>query len=227
MMFVGKQRPKGLEFPTCEPCNHGTSHADLVASLLGRTFPDPDSQQGQNDVKKLLSAVSNNIPGLLEEMYVGKAGQKIARRNIPKMPDGAAVLRADGSLVARHMRIFAAKMGYALHYQAFGKPVPPEGAVQPLWFSNTQAARGELPMSAIELLPKKQTLRQGTKEVGDQFEYSWRVTDEGRHGVFYCVFRSSFAVFAVTALDRSELLEGNADRFPLVIPGDFRRLRPT
>jgi hypothetical protein len=98
MMFLGKQRPKGLEFPTCNPCNHGTSHADLVASLLGRTFPDPQSQQGQNDVKKLLSAVSNNIPGLLQEMYVGKAGQKIARRSIPKMPVGAAVLRANGPL---------------------------------------------------------------------------------------------------------------------------------
>jgi hypothetical protein len=223
MMFLGKQRPKGLEFPTCAECNNGTSHADLVASLLGRTFPEPPSEQGQNDLAKLLRAVSNNVPGLLQEMYVGTGGQKIARRNIPKMPAGTGVLRADGPLVSGHMTVFAAKLGYALHFQAFGKPVPSGGGVQPLWVSNAQAARDELPTSVIELLPPAQTLRQGKKEVSDQFEYSWLATEDRRHSVFSGVFRSSFAVFAISALDRSEFLEKNADRFPIISPGDLRR----
>ena len=225
MMFLGKARPKGLEFPTCAPCNHGTSHSDLVASLLGRTFPDLQNEQGERELKKLLAAVGNNIHGLLQEMQIGTGGQKIARRSNGDVPDDAGFLRANGPLVTNHMRIFAAKMGYALHYEAFGKPVPPEGGVQPMWFSNAQAARGELPMSLIELLPPQKTLRQGKKEVSDQFNYSWRVTEEARHGVFYCVFRSSFAILAITALDRAEFLEKNADKFPLIIPGDLRQLR--
>ena len=42
MMFAGKQRPPGLEFAACKGCNHGSSHADLVASLMSRfTFGTP------------------------------------------------------------------------------------------------------------------------------------------------------------------------------------------
>ena len=223
MMFLGKLRPKGLEFPTCAQCNHGTKHADLVASLLSRTYPDPASDQGRDDLKKVLQAVGNNIPGLLEEMLVGKAGQKIARRHIPDMPAGAAVLRANGPLVTRYMTIFAAKFGFAMHYEAYGERVPDAGGVQPRWFSNTNAARGELPMEIIELLPPRQTLRQGRKEVSDQFEYSGQVVEDGRHALAYAVFRSSFAIFAATAVDQSELLAKYAGKIPVFRPGDFRR----
>jgi hypothetical protein len=44
--------------------------------------------------------------------------------------------------------------------------------------------------------------------------------------VFYAVFRQSFAVAAVTALDRSEFLIKHADKYPVIVPGDFRRLKP-
>src|SRR5436305_316041 len=71
IMFRGKIRPGGLEFPACRNCNLGTRHSDLVASMMGRLFPDDMSEIGKNDVRKLLSAVSNNIPGLLEEMQIG------------------------------------------------------------------------------------------------------------------------------------------------------------
>jgi hypothetical protein len=85
------------------------------------------------------------------------------------------------------------------------------------------AFRGELPMQIINLLPPAQTLRQGRKEVSDQFTYSFRSTEEERHSVFYAVFRQSFAVAAVTALDRSEFLMKNADKYPVTVPGDFRQ----
>jgi hypothetical protein len=223
MMFLGKQRPKGLEFPTCRECNEGTSHADLVASLLSRTFARLPSDQHQTDLVKLLNAVGNNIPGLLQEMYVGPGGQKIARRSIPKMPAGTRVLRVSGPLVSSHMATFAAKFGFALHFEAIGKPVPMGGGVQALWFSNVQAFREELPSSIIKMLPSRRTLKQGKKQVSDQFEYSFLTTEEGSHSVSYGVFGSSFAVLAASALDRSEFIEQNADRFPVIKPGDLRR----
>src|SRR5690242_7379281 len=70
MMFWGKLRPKGLEFPCCKPCNNGTGHSDLVASSLGRISPGPHTEVQGNEVQKLLASVGNNVPGLLEEMYV-------------------------------------------------------------------------------------------------------------------------------------------------------------
>ncbi len=223
IMFRGKQRPKGLEFPSCAPCNHGTSHADLVASFIGRFDPDAGDEQGQKDFLKVLEAIKNNIPGLLDEMKMGRAGQKLAQRNIEPLPPGAELMRVSGPLVTTHMKTFAAKLGFALHYETFGEPVPATGAVQPMWFTNVQAANGELPMDLIKLLPPMQTLRQGRKEVGEQFQYSCLVTTEGHHSVFYGTFRSACAVAAVTALDRSEFLDRAPVKFPLVLPSDFRR----
>jgi hypothetical protein len=65
-------------------------------------------------------------------------------------------------------------------------------------------------------------LEQGKREVSEQFKYSWGLTEEGRHSFFFAVFRSSFAIAAVTALDRSEFLERHADKYPITIPGAFR-----
>src|SRR5262245_38659802 len=70
MMFVLKQRPKGLEFPSCGKCNNGTGLSDLVASFLGRLFSHPSSEDEAEEIKKLFSAVQNNVPGLLEEMHI-------------------------------------------------------------------------------------------------------------------------------------------------------------
>ena len=78
-------------------------------------------------------------------------------------------------------------------------------------------------MELINLLPTPLTLQQGKKDVRGQFSYSFLATEEQRHSVFYAVFRQSFAVASVTALDRSEFLMKNADRYPVTIPGDFRR----
>jgi hypothetical protein len=221
MMFDRRQRPKGLEFPTCERCNQGTRLTDLVASLLGRVYPDSNDDPQKKDLVKLLSAVSNNVPGLLEEMMVNEHGQYQAREDIPKMPAGAAALRANGPILVHHMRIFGAKLGLALHFEAHGSFVPNEGGVQPMYFTNVSAAKGELPMEIINLLPPPKTLRQGQKEVSGQFSYSFLLTEERRHSVFYAVFRQSFAIAAVTALDRSEFLMKNADKYPVIVPGDF------
>lgn len=222
-MFDGRQRPKGLEFPACRECNNGTSHSDQVASLMGRVYPDAAHQQGRDDIKRLLSGVGKNVPGLLREMQMGRAAQKFALRDIPSMPAGSGVLRANGPILSKHMHAFGAKLGFAFHFEAHKSPVPTDGGVQTMYFTNVSVAKGELPIDLINLLPAPRTLRQGQREVSSQFQYSWRLTEEGRHSFFYAVFRSAFAVAAVTALDRSEFLQQNADKFPVTVPGDFRR----
>jgi hypothetical protein len=218
-MFDDNQRPKGLEFPACRDCNNGTRLSDTAASLLARAYPDA---KRPNDLERLLRGVRNNIPGLLEEMHVGDAGD----RDIPSMPAGASVLRVNGSILRKHIDVFGAKLGLALHFEAHRSPVPPAGGVQTMFFTNASALRGELPNELIQLMPAPRTLKQGKREVGDQFKYSWALTEEKRHSAFYATFRQSFAIAAVTALDRSEFLERNADKHPITIPGYFKSKPP-
>ena len=94
-------------------CNNGTSQSDQVASLLGRVFPDAGTEQQRYEIKKLLRGVSNNVPGLLEEMQIGHIGQKSAQRDIPSMPPGGGVLRANGPILAKHMH--KSTIGFVRH----------------------------------------------------------------------------------------------------------------
>lgn len=94
-----------------------------------------------------------------------------------------------------------------------------------MWFTNLQAAEGKIPKELFDLLPTPSTLtlQQGTKSVARQFKYSY-ATGERSHMLFFATFNDSFAVDGVTALDRTLLLEGHQDRFPIFVPGDFGRV---
>jgi hypothetical protein len=50
IMFRGRQRPKGLEFPSCLACNNGTSHSDLVASLLDEPRTLRQGKRGRSGI---------------------------------------------------------------------------------------------------------------------------------------------------------------------------------
>jgi hypothetical protein len=206
MMFRGRQRPNGLVFPSCKQCNSKTRQSDQVALLVGRFYPDPATDVDKADVKKLLQAVANNVPALLQEMYLRDAEQEVRLEGI-SMPSGAGVLRADGPILSSYMLTFAAKLGLALHFELHQEPVPISGGVHPFWFSNVQAAKGEIPEELLATLPALRTMTQGKKHVADQFQYSWATTEEREDTLLYAVFRQSFAVAAITAKDRTWLLD--------------------
>ena len=125
-IFEGRQRPKGLEFPACAACNNGTGHADLVAAMLARVWPDAGTDVQRKDVLKIFRAIANNIPALLHEMDVGRASEKLARKR-HNLSEDVHPLRADGPLLTRHILTFAAKLGFALHYDAKARPFLPLG----------------------------------------------------------------------------------------------------
>ena len=84
VIFRRKDRPKGLEFPSCKQCNNGTSHSDLVAATLGRAYPpDPNDHQGH---PQPLRGHPNNIPDLLLEMQVSpiRQSQTLRRMGWPR-----------------------------------------------------------------------------------------------------------------------------------------------
>jgi hypothetical protein len=51
-MFRLRQRPKGMEYPACRRCNNGTGVSDLIASLLGRTYPGSIGDLEKAELKK-------------------------------------------------------------------------------------------------------------------------------------------------------------------------------
>jgi len=162
-VFEGRQRPKGLEFPACQQCNNGTRLSDLVAAMLSRAWPNPTTYVQTGDAKRLFNAVANNLPDVLWEMDIGRAGEKLARKR-NNIPADAHPLRMDGPLLTAHLETFAAKMGFALHYELRGAPVPALGGIKPMWFSNLQALNGQIPDILFQMLPSPSTKVQKTSE---------------------------------------------------------------
>ena len=50
-----------------------------------------------------------------------------------------------------------------------------------MFFTNVSALKGELPNEMINVQPTPRTFAQGKWEVGDQFKYSWVLTEELLH----------------------------------------------
>lgn len=226
-MFEGRDRPNGLEFPACEACNGGTKHSDLVAAMLSRCWTVGNLVVQQDDMKRLLKGVANNVPGLLQEMWIGRGAEKLARKR-ENIPVDLHPVRADGPILNRHISTFAAKFGFALHSAIFGVPVPQTGGVAVVWYSNFQACKGQIPSVLFELMPEQLTLRQGVKSANNQFEYTYGRTDDGCHMLYFAAFNRSFAVAGVTATDRRVHLEACQDlRFSIFVPGAFRTQIPS
>lgn len=201
-MFRGRRRPKGLEFASCKYCNESTGRADLVAALLSRVAPEARDDEERNEFAKLLRGVSNNVPGLLEEMHLDEVDQVAARHRLARPLEGG-FLKADGPLVRAHMQTFATKLGFALYYELTGKIVPLDGGVAARWFSNMDRLEDTFPQSVFDHLLSPMTLKQGAFDVSDQFSYQWRLAEGERMALFFTSFRHSFAVLAFVTTDRT------------------------
>lgn len=225
VMFRAKHRPKGLEFPACAACNNGSSHADLVAALFRRVYPDAPTEAEGEEYKRLLHAINNNIPGLLAEMQITEAEQAVHMAAIPPRYRAGGVLRVGGPLVTRYMQAFSLKLGLALHHEVTGEVLPKAGGIAARWFSNYERVTGVFPQSVFDVLFPAQTLTQGSFEVSDQFQYAWRLTEAPETaGVFLGTFGSGFAVLAFTATARETLERVKPAQAQVLSPGEIGQM---
>jgi hypothetical protein len=196
IMFAGRQRPKGLEFAACEVCNHGSRLSDLFAAFLGRSFPDTGSEIDKEDIGKILRGLQNNIPDVLIEMKMGRASEKLRMRELPMHLRDGGLLRLDGPIASKLLKLFAYKMGLALYFETTKKPLPKNGQIAVRVWSNVDKFTGDFPEEELDFLGKGMTLQQGKKEVNDQFSYATALSEDGKLGAFFASFRMAFALIA-------------------------------
>jgi hypothetical protein len=191
--------------------------------MLCRAYPNNEGILEKEELQSILEGVGNNVPGLLQEMHVGPAGQKIARKRLPPGAAEGGFLRVDGPIVSGHMETFAVKLGFALFYEVTRKIIPPTGGVAALWYSNVDRLEGKFPQSIFDLLLPPQTLKQGRFDVAEQFSYQWRLTEGEQMGLFCAFFGSSFAVLACAATDTALLSFDGLDKADITKPGDLSK----
>ncbi len=218
-MFFKKHRPKGLEFPSCQKCNESTKNSDHLAAYLSRVELVHPDNEGMIDQVKYLSGIKNNDPELLKEMIPGPAGWQASVAH--RVPIGKYALYVDGPRVAHHTSIFAAKFGFAMHYERTGLPVPKGGGVAARWFSNSEIIEGRLPPAMWKMFQNPKTLRQGRFNVEDQFQYDF--ISKGDNSVVMCLgrIRTSCAILAITCTSTDFFDEEMVKDLKIWKPGDF------
>ena len=207
LMFRTTQRPKGLEFPSCSACNRRTSRLDVVAAYMTRTFPGIANQVDEAEWGRLMGEVERVAPGLLREMYIPAylQGPLLAEYGIPD-PGASAVLRANGPLVSAHMQAFAAKVGFALHFEFTGTVVPIGGRVQVRWFTSEEMLNSRVPQSLYSSVGKPRIMRQGRITSADLFEYGYGIYEQRADiKLFFARLRQSIEIAAFVVEDPTKL----------------------
>jgi hypothetical protein len=173
-MLRGRQRPGAIEYGACHACNVGTRGSDAVAALIARLHPDNSDASWQGEeIRKLISAVDAFAPGVREEISLpGKSNIGWARRPGSGLLQRVALVHADGPRVKVHLSVFGARLAMALYREHISVALPLDGAVWGEFALNCRMTQETL-NARIRIVPRWETLRQGRKNVGDQFAYRY------------------------------------------------------
>jgi hypothetical protein len=176
---------------------------------MARILPDVASEDENKELKKLLNATERSRPGLLLEMMPTQR-QILKAINITEPHNIGGVLNVSGPLVNESIKIFAAKLGYALHYHTTGKILPEHGGATVSWYTNEAVFNNTLPEEIFKLMGSPNTLKMGNWSTEDQFSYSYGHEEDKSIGVYFCAFRLSFAVL-IWVCEKASALPKNVE----------------
>ena len=189
-----------MEYAACDACNEATRGSDAVAALMARIHPqNRDGSWQAQEMRRLVSAIEAYAPGVREEMSLPS---KVTHGWTS--PSGSGLLQrvvgvhADGPCVKAHLCAFGAKLAMALFREHVGIALPLSGAVWCQFALNAGMTQEQL-NARIQILPIRETLRQGQKNVGDQFVYRYNCDERSvlaavaqfHRGLWLTIFASS------------------------------------
>jgi hypothetical protein len=173
-MFRDSQRPGAMEYGVCFACNSGTRGSDAVATFIALLHPNNLEGSWQAEkVRKLISMIRAHASGVLEELSLhDKRRDEWARRPDSRLLQRFVRIEADGPRIHAYLSVFGAKLAMALYREHVGVALPLGAAV---WsqFALNGGMTPKILNDRVKLLPVRETLRQGRKNVGDQFAYRY------------------------------------------------------
>ena len=198
VLFLKRQRPKGLEFAACQECNNGTKGADAVAALFSRiSQADQDPFWENGGGVTLRHTVERDAPGVRDEVFDERKATTRWMRGRTGVLTPKAVIHADGPLVKAYLDVFAAKLGMALYREHVGKPLAMEGGVQTIWYMNSGLSE-KMALAHFSILPIGGSLKQGTFTAREQFAYRYNCDEKSIFAALIGL-NSNFHVFLIAS----------------------------
>lgn len=219
-----KDRPSGLEFPSCEKCNQGSKwFEDIVAFVASIQLVFEDEVWAKEHFDKKLAHIANTHPEVLKELELSFSQKKRLRKQKEEgLPVGTG-LNLRGHTVSLALNLYGAKLGLALHWAETRQVLPANGLVAVSGYSNERQYDGGVPQHLFELLPEPRTLQQGQKVSQYPFSYaSGKAIDADPTGHWACFSDSiMYHLFVGTNLNFSTVPPEN-----LFAPGCLTTPKP-
>ncbi len=211
ILFDGKWRPKGLEFPSCETCQNSTRRAEPIMGLITRLFPAPENKTQIEDFRALARSAERNNPGILTEM---KADQLSILNRIGiaafKLPNWN-FLSLGGPIVTTALDAFSRKMAMALHFELTKNFVPQGARLFVQQYSNFDAIVDGFPGDMMDFLGPGRTLQMGQKHVSEQFAYRSAEVEESSITIHMVFYRQALATLLIVYPDTKDLTKEDMD----------------
>lgn len=194
ILFDGKDRPKGLEFASCQACQDSTRREELAIAMFSRAYPNPKTPAAQSETQKIFQNAFQNFPGLQEEIQTDQLsvlrglGQSVTR--LPSWD----FISMSGPIAKAIVQKFGMKLAVALHYELTGRIVPRGAGIIVLPYTNTVAATEGMPLELKEALGVEKVLSMGRKHTTGTFSYQSQDVGEETHTVHFAYFRQAFTL---------------------------------
>lgn len=162
IIFPNKHRPKGLEFPSCQPCNAQTSGDEALVALVARAGGSIRSPEAGLDdrIDDVIQSVNSRWPSLLHEL--------LKTQRLHDQEHQTSVIDVRHPQIAESLCRVAAKSALATYYCVTGEIADRTATIDTKWTmrqGGEKAAVSEL----VELLPKSISLIQGRWDTTDTF----------------------------------------------------------
>ena len=163
-----KDRPGGLEFPSCEACNQGSKWIEDIVSFLGSIRFDDTSAKVTEHFERKLKHLTRTQPEVIDEL---RPTLRQRRQAESALHDGGA-FNLNGEIVSLALPLYGAKLAMALHWRKTQQILPKNAQIAVYVMSNERIFdQSELP-HIFKLLPNGEELRQGKNRSRHPFYFA-------------------------------------------------------
>lgn len=218
-----RDRPGGMEFPSCEACNQGSKWFEDIASLIGSIRFDENEAINDHFEEKLIH-LQRNHPEAFEELRPSSRQlRKAGAFTLGSDNEPAGALNLSGKIISNALLSYGAKLAIALHWNETKEILLEEQVIGVLYFSNEQLFENSVPKHLFKILPNVKELRQGRKKSSHPFQFASGVANDTGATAHWAFFGEAiiYNLFAGGTLELSYLPDRNK-----FAPGFLRESRP-
>jgi hypothetical protein len=209
-LFQHRAWPEGYEFPSCIPCNAGSSDDDLIIAFLARMNPVDEAGDRDGKVSGLMAQLERQHPGFLAAMMPTPSEARRINRSVGLTPlpgqshQDAGAMHVPPKMDAA-VKAFGSKLSKAVYYKGTGTAFPSNGEISLTWFTNFDLLRhGHFPVfKALQniggIMP---THVRSASALNDQFSIKWSLSDDHRVFVLQAMFGNAFGLVTFGCIER-------------------------